>query len=69
MSSPPIVRPVRDILGDNVAPLRIIEPPKANGGRVTDGSLRTQVRSLLSEGWHGRLPAKPRTLKFEFLTG
>ncbi|GFY96316.1 NSP (nuclear shuttle protein)-interacting GTPase [Actinidia rufa] len=42
VSSPPIVRPVRDILGDNVAPLRIIEPPKANGGRVTDGSLRTQ---------------------------
>ncbi|XP_057506172.1 probable ADP-ribosylation factor GTPase-activating protein AGD14 isoform X2 [Actinidia eriantha] len=42
VSSPPIVRPVRDILGDNVTPLRIIEPPKANGGRVTDGSLRTQ---------------------------
>ncbi|KAA8523092.1 hypothetical protein F0562_009515 [Nyssa sinensis] len=42
MSSPPVVRPVRDILGENVSPLRIIEPPKANGGRATDGSMRTQ---------------------------
>ncbi|KAA8535003.1 hypothetical protein F0562_030006 [Nyssa sinensis] len=37
-----MVRPVRDILGENVSPLRIIEPPKANGGRTTDGSVRTQ---------------------------
>ncbi|GFY82218.1 hypothetical protein Acr_02g0004580 [Actinidia rufa] len=42
VSSPPIVRPVKDIWGDNVAPLRIIEPPTLNVGRVTDGSLRTQ---------------------------
>ncbi|GFY82214.1 hypothetical protein Acr_02g0004540 [Actinidia rufa] len=34
--------PVKDIWGDNVAPLRIIEPPTLNVGRVTDGSLRTQ---------------------------
>ncbi|GMQ06641.1 hypothetical protein CsSME_00051140 [Camellia sinensis var. sinensis] len=36
VSSPPTVRPVRDILGENVSPLRIIEPPKA------DVSVRTQ---------------------------
>lgn len=35
MSSPPVVRPVRDILGDNVPPIRIAEPPKANSGRAT----------------------------------
>lgn len=46
-SSPPIVRPVREILGDNVSPLRVIEPPKANGGRITDGFAPTQVRLLL----------------------
>lgn len=42
-SSPPIVRPVRDILGDNTIPLRIIEPPKANSARAADGSVQTQV--------------------------
>ncbi|KAK1550582.1 hypothetical protein Q3G72_021514 [Acer saccharum] len=41
-SSPPMVRPVREILGENVMPLRISEPPKANGGRVADGSVHTQ---------------------------
>ncbi|KAM7509484.1 hypothetical protein LguiA_019937 [Lonicera macranthoides] len=47
ISSPPVIRPVRDILGDNVSPLRIIEPPKANGGRSIDASVRTQ-RSVSS---------------------
>ncbi|PSS20882.1 ADP-ribosylation factor GTPase-activating protein [Actinidia chinensis var. chinensis] len=42
VSSPPMARPVREILGDNVSPLRIIEPPKANSGRAIDGSVRTQ---------------------------
>lgn len=41
-SSPPVVRPVRDILGENVSPLRVLEPPKANGPRAADGSTRTQ---------------------------
>lgn len=41
-SSPPIVRPVRDILGDNVPPLRVGEPPKANGDKASDGFARTQ---------------------------
>lgn len=46
ISSPPIVRPVRDILGESVSPLRVIEPPRANGSRPVDGSLQTQVRIL-----------------------
>lgn len=42
-SSPPMVRPVREILGDSVSPLRVIEPPKTNGGRsAADSSMRTQ---------------------------
>ncbi|KAK9697738.1 hypothetical protein RND81_08G057800 [Saponaria officinalis] len=42
ISSPPAVRPVRDILGENVVPLRISEPPKANGARVAEGTVITQ---------------------------
>nr|XP_011458060.1 PREDICTED: probable ADP-ribosylation factor GTPase-activating protein AGD14 isoform X1 [Fragaria vesca subsp. vesca]XP_011458085.1 PREDICTED: probable ADP-ribosylation factor GTPase-activating protein AGD14 isoform X1 [Fragaria vesca subsp. vesca] len=41
-SSPPMVRPVRDILGDKTIPLRIIEPPKANSVRATEGPVVTQ---------------------------
>ncbi|KAG8657406.1 probable ADP-ribosylation factor GTPase-activating protein AGD14 isoform X3 [Manihot esculenta] len=41
-SSPPIVRPVREILGDNVVPLRISEPPKTNSVRAANGSALTQ---------------------------
>ncbi|XP_050368783.1 probable ADP-ribosylation factor GTPase-activating protein AGD14 [Argentina anserina] len=41
-SSPPLVRPVRDILGDKTIPLRIIEPPKANSVRATEGPVLTQ---------------------------
>ncbi|KAJ0524495.1 putative ADP-ribosylation factor GTPase-activating protein AGD14 [Helianthus annuus] len=43
ISSPPIVRPVREILGESVSPLRVIEPPKANGSKPADGSFQTQV--------------------------
>lgn len=46
LSSPPVVRPVREILGDNVIPLRISEPPK--GGRTANGSAVTQVRDFFS---------------------
>ncbi|XP_068652025.1 probable ADP-ribosylation factor GTPase-activating protein AGD14 isoform X2 [Aristolochia californica] len=42
LPSPPMVRPVRDILGEDVPPLRVGEPPKANGERVSDGPARTQ---------------------------
>ncbi|KAJ1437946.1 ARFGAP/RecO-like zinc finger [Sesbania bispinosa] len=41
-SSPPVARPVRDILGENVVPLRISEPPKTNNGQATNGSALTQ---------------------------
>ncbi|RHN52860.1 putative Arf GTPase activating protein [Medicago truncatula] len=41
-SSPPVVRPVRDILGENVVPLRISGPPKPNSGRAADASSLTQ---------------------------
>ncbi|XP_058732310.1 probable ADP-ribosylation factor GTPase-activating protein AGD14 [Vicia villosa] len=42
-SSPlPVVRPVREILGENVVPLRISEPPKANSGQAANGSGLTQ---------------------------
>jgi len=40
----PVVRPVREILGENVVPLRISEPPKANSGQAANGSTLTQVR-------------------------
>ncbi|KAL8120209.1 hypothetical protein AgCh_017381 [Apium graveolens] len=43
ISSPPMVRPVRDILGENVSPLRVIEPPpKVNGGKSAEASFHTQ---------------------------
>ncbi|XP_027173935.1 probable ADP-ribosylation factor GTPase-activating protein AGD14 [Coffea eugenioides] len=42
VSSPPVVRPVRDILGENVSPLRVLEPPKANDPKSADVSTRTQ---------------------------
>ncbi|XP_042490602.1 methyl-CpG-binding domain protein 6 [Macadamia integrifolia] len=41
-SSPPMVRPVREILGEDVPPLRVGEPPKENGKKVVDGSAHTQ---------------------------
>lgn len=47
-SSPPMVRPVREILGENAIPLRIIEPPKPSG-RAVDSSAQTQVSFLLIE--------------------
>ena len=47
-SSPPVVRPVRDILGENIPPLRVGEPPKVNGGKSPGGSVQTQVRLLVN---------------------
>ncbi|CAI9780382.1 unnamed protein product [Fraxinus pennsylvanica] len=40
--SPPVVLPIREILGENVSPLRVAEPPNATGGRTADGSIHTQ---------------------------
>ncbi|KAF2602059.1 hypothetical protein F2Q70_00027116 [Brassica cretica] len=38
-ASPPIARPVREILGDSVIPLRVIEPPKPQVNRNSDSSV------------------------------
>lgn len=43
-ASPPVVRPVRDILEEHTVPLRISEPPKADG-RAFDVSSQTLVSS------------------------
>ncbi|XP_010532839.1 PREDICTED: probable ADP-ribosylation factor GTPase-activating protein AGD14 [Tarenaya hassleriana] len=50
-SPPPVVRPIREILGDSVVPLRVGEPPKPDGNRNTDASAhakRTVSSSSLS---------------------
>lgn len=39
--SPPMTRPVRDILGGNISP-QVIEPPKANTYKATDGIAHMQ---------------------------
>ncbi|XVE70365.1 hypothetical protein DITRI_Ditri10aG0066800 [Diplodiscus trichospermus] len=64
-SPPPMVRPVREILGENVIPLRISEPPKGNGGRTVDGpqTLRTASSSSL-----GSTSGNPAETKME-MTG
>ncbi|KAL7259892.1 hypothetical protein ACSBR1_005703 [Camellia fascicularis] len=58
ISSPPMVRPVRDILGENVSPLQVIEPPKANGGGVTDGSHTQRTASSSSVASSNGNPAE-----------
>ncbi|OMO86852.1 Arf GTPase activating protein [Corchorus capsularis] len=62
-SSPPVVRPVREILGENVIPLRISEPPKANGGRTVDGP-HTQQRTASSSSL-GSTSGNPAEVKLE----
>ncbi|GMI88586.1 NSP (nuclear shuttle protein)-interacting GTPase [Hibiscus trionum] len=49
-SSPPVVRPIREILGENVIPLRVGEPLKANGGRTVDGPQTQRTASSSSLG-------------------
>ncbi|CAA6660843.1 unnamed protein product [Spirodela intermedia] len=44
--SPPMVRPVREILGEDVPPLRVGEPPKTDGTKAVNGSLQTQADLL-----------------------
>ncbi|KAJ0961505.1 hypothetical protein J5N97_002009 [Dioscorea zingiberensis] len=41
-TSPPMVRPVRDILGDDVPPLQVGDIPKPNGAGVSENSSKTQ---------------------------
>ncbi|XP_039006543.1 probable ADP-ribosylation factor GTPase-activating protein AGD14 isoform X2 [Hibiscus syriacus] len=59
-SSPPIVRPVREILGENVIPLRVSEPPKANGGRTVDGPQTQRTSSSSSLGSSGGNPVETK---------
>ncbi|VVB04288.1 unnamed protein product [Arabis nemorensis] len=47
-ASPPVVRPVREILGDNVIPLRVGEPPKPHVARNTDASAHPKPAATLS---------------------
>ena len=44
-SSPPVVRPVSDILGENVPRLQVVESPKAGDRRDNESSDHDQVRS------------------------
>ncbi|WVZ22889.1 hypothetical protein V8G54_001433 [Vigna mungo] len=65
-SSPPVVRPVREILGENVVPLRISEPPKTNGVQAANGSTlpqRTASSSTLASSHVTRTEVKPETVK------
>ncbi|KAB2076848.1 hypothetical protein ES319_A06G067300v1 [Gossypium barbadense] len=57
-SSPPVARPVREILGENVVSLRISEPPKVNGSRTIDGPQTQRTASSSSLGSTGRNPAE-----------
>ncbi|KAK1417308.1 hypothetical protein QVD17_26434 [Tagetes erecta] len=63
ISSPPIIRPVREILGEKASPIRIIEPPKSSGFRPSDGSLRTQ--RTVSSSSLGSSNGNPTELKTE----
>ncbi|CAH2079441.1 unnamed protein product [Thlaspi arvense] len=47
-ASPPVLRPVREILGDSVIPLRVIEPPKPQVNRNSDASAHAKPSASLS---------------------
>ncbi|XP_024005207.1 probable ADP-ribosylation factor GTPase-activating protein AGD14 isoform X2 [Eutrema salsugineum] len=47
-ASPPVLRPVREILGDSVIPLRVIEPPKPQVNRNNDASALAKPAASLS---------------------
>uniref|UniRef100_A0A1J3HZ40 Putative ADP-ribosylation factor GTPase-activating protein AGD14 n=1 Tax=Noccaea caerulescens TaxID=107243 RepID=A0A1J3HZ40_NOCCA len=46
-ASPPVLRPVREILGDSVIPLRVIEPPKPQVNRNSDASANAKPSASL----------------------
>ncbi|KAI0496465.1 hypothetical protein KFK09_022782 [Dendrobium nobile] len=50
ISSPPMVRPVRDILGVDAPPLRVSEPPQMNAGKVPNSPLEKQGSASSSKG-------------------
>ncbi|XP_038695871.1 probable ADP-ribosylation factor GTPase-activating protein AGD14 isoform X2 [Tripterygium wilfordii] len=62
-SSSPVVRPVREILGENIIRLRISEPPKANLGKAADCSEPT--RKTASSSSLGPANGKPAEVKLE----
>ncbi|KAL2929320.1 putative ADP-ribosylation factor GTPase-activating protein AGD14 [Bienertia sinuspersici] len=69
VSSLPTVRPVGEILGENVVPLRISEPPKANSVRVADGSKlpqRTASSSSLASSNGNPVELKKETSLIDF---
>lgn len=47
-----MVRPVRDILGENTPPLQVGEPPRVNGSKAPGGSVQTQVGLLVNYDFH-----------------
>ncbi|XWS69868.1 hypothetical protein CRYUN_Cryun03dG0000900 [Craigia yunnanensis] len=61
-SSPPVVRPVREILGENVIPLHISEPPNANVRRTVDGP---QIQRTASSSSLGSISGNPAEVKLE----
>ncbi|TYH15205.1 hypothetical protein ES288_A05G024000v1 [Gossypium darwinii] len=62
-SSPPVVRPMREILGENVIPLRINDPLNTNGGRTGDGP-QAQQRTASSSRL-GSTSGNPAEVKLE----
>lgn len=50
ISSPPMVRPVRDILGGDVPPLRVGEAPKMNGGEMPNIPLENKGSTSSTKG-------------------
>lgn len=47
ISSPPMVRPVREILGTDIPPLRVGELPKVNGGKALNSPSKTEVSNSI----------------------
>lgn len=46
-SSPPMVRPVRDILGDNAPSLKVVELRKSNNSKIAESSAQVQISTSL----------------------
>ncbi|XP_019458422.1 PREDICTED: probable ADP-ribosylation factor GTPase-activating protein AGD14 isoform X2 [Lupinus angustifolius] len=64
-SRSPVARPVRDILGENVIPLRISEPPKANSGKAADGSALAQRTASSSSLASSKANPAPEDVKLQ----
>ncbi|CAL0323976.1 unnamed protein product [Lupinus luteus] len=64
-SSSPVVRPVRDILGENISPLRISEPPKPDSGVAAYGSALTQRTASSSSLTSNNANPMPEDVKLE----